>query len=451
MAPAVAALPYSFLMQSAAPATQDRGPFLALMGANAVSQVGNMMTSVAVPWLVLETTGSAVLVGLTGAAIAIGWVVPAILGGPLVDRLGLRRISVASDIASCAAVIAIPLLQLLGALEFWHIILLVLLLSSFNAQGQTGRFALIPPLASRASMSLERANSADRAIARAGQLIGPVLAGVLIAVIGPSNVLFLDAGTFALSALFVAVGIPSGAVARAAVAEPTTSTYGTDLSQGLRFVAGNRLILSMMLLALVGNFFDVPLLTVVLPVYAEQIFGSPTSLGLMLGSFAAGAMVGTILFGAIGRGLPRRRLFLWGWLLAVLISYGALAAQVPLAAIVLSGIVGGLVAGPINPILETVVQENTPPELMGRVFGVFIALAQAGIPFGAAIAGLVIEGAGLIPTIATVGALYVVVVALMFFNPALKRMDARPMRGEEPVPAEAAPQARSSATMKAGL
>jgi hypothetical protein len=111
-------------------------------------------------------------------------------------------------------------------------------------------------------------------------------------------------------------------------------------------------------------------------------------------------------------------------------------------------------AGPINPILETVVQENTPPELMGRVFGVFIALAQAGIPFGAAAAGLVIEGAGLIPTIATVGALYVVVVALMFFNPALRRMDvppgARKPIENEPVSTEAA-QGRSSATMKAGL
>lgn len=439
----------------AADTAPERRPFIALMAANAVSQVGNMMTAVAVPWLVLETTSSAALVGLTGAAIAIGWVVPAILGGPLVDRLGLRRVSVASDIASCATVVTIPILQALGVLEFWHVIALVLLLSSFNAQGQTGRFALIPGLAQRASMSLERANSADRAIARAGQLIGPVLAGVLIAAIGPSNVLFVDAGTFALSAVLVAVGIRSGAV-RAEADEPARGTYGADLSQGLRFVAGNRLILSMMLLALVGNFFDVPLLTVVLPIYAEEIFGSPTSLGLMLGSFAAGAMVGTILFGAIGRDLPRRRLFLWGWLLAVLISYGALAAQVPLAAIVLAGIVGGLVAGPINPILETVVQENTPPELMGRVFGVFIALAQAGIPFGAAIAGLVIEGAGLIPTIATVGSLYVAVVALMFLNPALRRMDARPDVAPAPmtadaISAEATPQARSSATMKAGL
>jgi MFS family permease len=237
---------------------------------------------------------------------------------------------------------------------------------------------------------------------------------------------------------------------------PTRRNYRAELSEGVRFVIGNRLILWMMLLCLVGNFFDLPLLTVVLTVYAKEIFGSSESLGLMLGSFAAGSLAGTILFGAIGRSLPRRRLFLWGWLLAVLISYGALAARLPLAGIVLAGVVGGLLAGPINPILAIVVQENTPPQLLGRVFGAVIAIAQAGIPFGAALVGFAIERAGLIPTIAAAGAVYLVVIALMFFNPALRRMDAQAAPGEElieagPSHAQASPQARRSATMKAGL
>ncbi len=95
------------------------------MAANAVRQVGNMMTAVAVPWLVLETTGSAAQVGLIGAAIAIGWVAPAILGGPLVDRLGRRRTSVAGDLVSSVTVASIPVLQLLGVLQFWQLIVLV--------------------------------------------------------------------------------------------------------------------------------------------------------------------------------------------------------------------------------------------------------------------------------------------------------------------------------------
>jgi MFS family permease len=269
---------------------------------------------------------------------------------------------------------------------------------------------------------------------------------VLILVIGSTGVLFLDAATFGLSALFVGMGVRSGAAPASA---PAQTTYGAELQAGVRFLVGHRLIFSMIVLALLGNFFDVPLLSVVLPVYASEVYGSPTSLGLMLAAFAGGALAGTVAFGAVGSRLPRRAVFLWGWLLAVVIAYGALALQLSEAAVVLAAVVAGLVAGPINPILETVVQEHTPPELMGRVFGAFVAFAQAGIPVGAAVAGLVIEGAGLINTIAVAGALYVVVIGLMFFNPALRSMEGR-RAPAEPIPLEA-PQGRQSATMKAGL
>ena len=170
---------------------------------------------------------------------------------------------------------------------------------------------------------------------------------------------------------------------------------------------------------------------------------------LILSLFAFLTLVGRAVIS-----LLRPRLgILWGWFLAVVITYGALVAQLPLAGIVLAGVIGGLLSGPINPILAIVVQENTPPQLLGRVFGAVIAIAQAGIPFGAAIVGFAIERAGLIPTIAVAGTVYLVVIALMFATPALRRMDARV--GEEPVAepthAQASVQARRSATMKAGL
>jgi MFS family permease len=441
----------------AARMSRDRRPFFALMAANAISQVGHMMTSVAVPWLVLETTGSAARVGFTGAALAIGSVVPAILGGPVVDRLGLRRSSIAADLVSGVTVAAIPVLHLLGVLQYWQLLIIAFLLSGFTTQGDTGRLGLIPGLANRASMALERANATDRGIARVGMLVGPLLAGVLIPFIGAADVLFIDVAGYAISASLVGFVVPAAATAMVRPDLPKTSrNYRADLSEGLRFVFGNRLVLSMMLLCLVGNFFDLPLITVVLPVYAKEIFGTASSLGLMLGSLAAGTLVGTVVFGASGRRLPRRQVFLWGWLLAPLIAYGALSARIPLPGLVVAGLIAGFAAGPINPILATVVQENTPPQLLGRVFGAFLAFAQAGIPFGAAIAGVVIEGTGLIRTIEVGGAVYVIVVAAMFFNPALRRMDAKVATVKEPVAgdldqAHRTPQARRSATMKAGL
>jgi hypothetical protein len=138
----------------------DRTGIYSLLAAEAVGQVGNMMVFVAGPWFVLETTGSAARTGIVTGALAMGAVIPAVLGGPLVDRLGHKRASVLADLASAVTVAAMPLLYLADALQFWQLVLLVFLLSSLNAQGDTARYALVPFLAGRARMPIERANGA---------------------------------------------------------------------------------------------------------------------------------------------------------------------------------------------------------------------------------------------------------------------------------------------------
>ena len=89
--------------------------------------------------------------------------IPAVLGRPIVDRLGFRRASVSADLVSAVLIGAVPALHLSGVLEFWHLVILVFLLSSINAQGDTARYALVPALADRAKIPIERANGIDRA------------------------------------------------------------------------------------------------------------------------------------------------------------------------------------------------------------------------------------------------------------------------------------------------
>jgi predicted MFS family arabinose efflux permease len=278
------------------------------------------------------------------------------------------------------------------------------------------------------------------------------LPGVLIALIGASNVLFVDAVTFSVSAALVALGVSSAASADAqAQAERERAhqaprsrhgvgqlfghparfldparQYLSELLEGLRLVRTNALILSMILIATVTNFLDVPLLSVIMPIYAKTVYDSAASLGVVLGALGAGAFAGTLLFGAVGHRLPmsRRLTFLFCFVAAPLIIFTTLAATPPLAIVVTAGALGGLFAGPINPLYETIIQENTPPQMLGRIFGTLNALAQAGIPLGAALAGFVVEGVGLIPTIVGMGAVYLAVTFGMFFNPALRQMDA---------------------------
>jgi MFS family permease len=96
--------------------------------------------------------------------------------------------------------------------------------------------------------------------------------------------------------------------------------------------------------------------------------------------------------------------------------------------LVIAGFVGGLLFGPINPIASTVIQEHTPPAMLGRVFGALTALAQAGIPIGAVLAGVVVQQVGLVPTILGMGALYLLVPLGMFINRSLRQIDTQPSR-----------------------
>ena len=412
----------------------------AVLTAEGISQVGNMMTIVAGPWFVLQTTGSAAKTGLVGAALALGLLVP-VLGGPLVDRVGFRRGTVLADVVSAATVASIPALHLAGLLEYWHILVLVFALTSINSLGDTAKLALVPALARLAQMPSERVNARDRAVARLGSVLGPFLAGAMIAGIGAANVLFVDAGTFCVSALLVAVGVPRSVDSRERQPVPVRrARYISELADGLRFVRAKTFLLWMILVATVGNFFDQPLMTVVAPVYAKEIYGSPASFGALVGSFGAGAFAGSLLFGAVGRTWPRRRTFLTSYVVGPALIYGTLALSPPLVGAIVAAVAAGLAFGPVNAIFATVTQENTPPHLLGRVFGVLTAIAQAAFPIGALVAGFAVQRAGLIPTIVGMGVVYVVLTVGMFFNPALRGMDVLHEPAAEPADVRTARQ-----------
>src|SRR5215203_3123233 len=207
--------------RSAAPGRQD--PAVRSAQCERGIAVGDYMVAVALPWFVLQTTGSVVQMGFAGAVVGIGTLVSSISGGPLVDRFGLRRASILSDVTAGAAVAAVPLLFWADALPFWLILTLAFVISILNAPGDLARRAMVPALARWAAMPLERANAADTAIPRLAQLAGPLTGGVLVAVGAAANVLLLDAATFLLSAVFVALAVPSRTDAEN---KPSTPGFG---------------------------------------------------------------------------------------------------------------------------------------------------------------------------------------------------------------------------------
>ncbi|MFJ6466940.1 hypothetical protein ACIQM0_39055 [Streptomyces sp. NPDC091387] len=129
------------------------------------------------------------------------------VGGPVIDRIGRRRASVASDLACGIAVAAIPLLQFAGILRFWMPCVLMAMTGLIRSPGETARGVLLPSLAERAGMPLAGAAGLYDGAARCAALTGSALGGVLIAVFGAGNVLLVDAATFAVAAPLFAFGV----------------------------------------------------------------------------------------------------------------------------------------------------------------------------------------------------------------------------------------------------
>src|SRR5690349_20551021 len=209
-------------------------PIISLFTANAISLVGNMLSAIAIPWFVLQTTGSATQTGVTGFFTVLPVVLAGLFGGTLVDRLGYKRTSIIADIASGVTTALIPLLYFTVGLEFWQLMVLVFLGALLDAPGSTARSALVPELAELAQMPLERATSLIHIIERSARLVGAPLSGLLIAFIGTENVLWLDAASFFISAGIIAVTIQVHQPLGQDQKEPR-GRYFDELREGLRF------------------------------------------------------------------------------------------------------------------------------------------------------------------------------------------------------------------------
>jgi MFS family permease len=393
-----------------------------LLAASTISLVGSTLTMIALPWFVLQTTGSAALTGLAGFFVALPAFGAGIFGGALVDRLGYKRVSVMTDLVSAVGIALVPLLYSTVGLAFWQLLALVFLGSLLNIPGLTARRAMLPELAALANTRLERVNGSFEAVQHLAMLLGPPLAGLLIVWQGAGNVLWLDAASFLASALIVALAIPAvagGARGRA------TGRYRDELAIGLRFLRGDRLLLALAIGLAVTNFFSNTLLAVLLPVYVKTTLGDPTGLGLLASAFGAGALAGAALYSAIGHRLPRRAIWLAGFLIIPLI-FLALALQVSLPWLLVLAALDGIISGPINPLLVTLRHERTPIELRGRVFSTFSAIAQAAVPLGILFAGLALESVGMQPTTLAIAACTLLVGVAMLFVPAFREMDRRP-------------------------
>jgi MFS family permease len=389
-----------------------------------VSIFGNMLTAIAVPWFVLETSGSAGRTGLTAAVTVVPVVIATFLGGTLVDRMSYRFLSVFSDMVSAVTVAAVPFFYLTTGLSFAGLLALMFVGAIFDAPGSTARQAMVPPLSRLTGISLERINANFGMIAAASSLFAAPFAGLLIAWLGPMNVLWFNAGTFVFSGLAVWLFIP-----RLEQPEGSGETFTEDVKKGFRYVRDNELIRTIIFSALAINFLFAPLFGVAIPYFANQELQSVRALGILMGAEGLGALAGAYAYGRLAPRLARRTFLVAALLLLSLpLIPLALSTSMWLSAAMLVTI--GFGSGLVNPMIGTFMQITTPAEFMGRVMGLARAGAMVAQPVGLLLGGVLVGVIGFSDSILLIGILMLATAVVMIASRALRELDAVPTTEE---------------------
>jgi MFS family permease len=384
----------------------------ALIVAEIVSSLGSRITFLALPWFVLVTTGSAARMGIV---LAVELAPVALLGipsGAVVARLGARRTMQLSDLARVPLMCSIPLLHSAGMLSFPLLLAIVFAIGCFLAPFFASQRVILPELVGEDETTVAQANAVIEGATTLTNLLGPVVAGLLIAAVGATSVLYIDAATFLFSFLTLTFFVPSRPP------QPQTDD-ARGVFAGLRFLLRDPLLWRIGLAAVFLNMFG-SMLSAALPVLAFDEFSESSRVaGALFASLGAGALLGMFLAMKLMPRYKPLKLAAIG-IVALPLPIWLLGLDLPLwatmAALFVSTIPQPLVNAPVIGLMTTRTPEALRPKLMTAV----LTIAMLAGPVGLAAAGPLLEAFGtravfvIIAAGMTVFALYFASVALRF-------------------------------------
>ena len=348
---------------------------------HAVSVIGTWMQRVAQDWLVLEVTDSAVAVGIASALQFLPMLLFGLWGGVLVDRMDRRTLIIWTQVASALLAAVLAAVVLAGTVELWMIYTLALALGFVTVLDSPARQAFVAELVGPDDYVNGQALAST--VHNTGRLIGPALAGVLIAATGPGVAFAVNAVSF-LAVLWGLALLDVDALRRI----PPAPRMPGQVREGLRYVWGHPDLRACMILvaviALFGQNFRV-----VLPVFARETFhGGAEVYGWLTSALGLGAVLGALATAS------RERVSAWALLLAAF-GFGALnlvAAVSPLLWIALGAMVTVGVANIVfNTLARTLLQLGTDRAMHGRVMAFHGFVFLGSTPIGAPLLGWVCE------------------------------------------------------------
>ena len=351
-----------------------------------VSNVGSSFTIIVLPLLVYKLTGSALNMALIYAAEYVPYLLFGLVIGAWVDRVDRRRLMIFVDITQSVVIFTVPLLAALGLLSVWWIYGVGFVSSTLWICFNAAEFAAMPSLVSEEN--LVTANGRLQASYSAATVVGPLLAGLLTAVIPIHAFLLFDALSFLLSALvLMSIGTSFNA---GDAGQRRPESLRRDVGEGLRYVLGHPVLRNTCFMMALVNCVGFTVYAQLVLFAKERLGASDAQLGLLYAAGGVGMIALALLAGPLRRRFPFNKVALGtlmvGGVLIVLLA----STQLYWAAVLLWASIWGLVVlFDINS--NSLWQEIVPNRLLGRVQSTVSVLSWSAIPLGILIGGFVVE------------------------------------------------------------
>ena len=364
------------------------GPFRNLWVAGSLSLIGDFFSYVAIAWLVLQLTGSSLALGSVLIVQAIPRGVLMVVGGAISDRLSPRIAMLASMGLRVALVAPLAVVVLTGHVQMWEVYGISFVFGVVDAFFMPARSSILPRLV--ADNQLEAGNAVLNVSGQVSIVVGPALAGLVVATAGTGWAFAADAACFAVGVLFV-LWLPKPAQVKAAGATEPERGLGGQIIAGLRYAWADVGIRATLIIIAAIDFGANGALSVGLPTLAHDRFGEGAAgFGILLGAWGVGATAGALAAGMVRR--PERM----GWIMvAVCLWFGVTIGAVGLiptlapAAIVMA--VSGIASGAVNTFGISWLQRRTDPAMQGRVMSLVMLASMGLVPVSYALSGLIAD------------------------------------------------------------
>jgi MFS family permease len=380
---------------------------------------GNSAVHVAIPWLVLETTGSSAQAGIVLGLSGLSVIFTAPLIGGLIAVLGARPVSVWADIISGTSVLLFPIIGTLFGLNIASLLIIAIFGAMFDPAGGTARKSLIQPVVEEEGLSLTKFNGTYEAVATIGTVIGPTAAALAISIIG------VNATFYVIAVVFVFASATASFIPLITVRGEKGKVFSASNVVGETRLGVNTLWRDKPLLSLVGLYtmltaIYMPVESIVLSRYFQDL-DKPETLGFVLSAMSVGIVIGALQFHRAVRILSPRNL--------VVISMSLIGAVVcamaflpDAIAFIGLGLALGLAFGPVSPLTNYLVQRRVPQHLHGPVFGTQFSLTHLALPAGTVALGLIVQSVSIAPLLFVIGTLFIAVTLLVGFLGPLRHL-----------------------------